>query len=163
MKMLRGILLFGTLVFVLAFVNWNIYQTEQDLTQGEVIYFDLAPLDPRSLIQGDYMVLFYRIEDEAAADIPDSIEEGQIVARLDEDHVARYERLYEGGELAENERLIRFDTDVDGLNIGVESFFFQEGLGNTYANARYAEIRLTDGGGVLLVELVNDGFKPLVD
>ena len=42
---------------VLALVNLGIYQREQLLTRGQIVLLDLAPVDPRSLMQGDYMRL----------------------------------------------------------------------------------------------------------
>ena len=46
-----------TVVALLTMVNWRIAQFEQLLQDGKVVRFALAPVDPRSIMQGDYMAL----------------------------------------------------------------------------------------------------------
>ena len=53
-------LLLGGLVVILAAANWAIASRERLISSGEVVYLELAPVDPRSLMQGDYMSLRYR-------------------------------------------------------------------------------------------------------
>ena len=43
------------LVIILGLVNWSITGKEKHLAEGKIVYLDLAPVDPRSLMQGDYM------------------------------------------------------------------------------------------------------------
>ena len=57
--MMRKALLLITTVIVLAGVNVQIAQKERLLQQGVTMLLRLAPVDPRSLIQGDYMDLRY--------------------------------------------------------------------------------------------------------
>ena len=64
---LHKTLLFGTLVIILGLVNWQIYQKEQHLAHGTKVYLELAPVDPRSLMQGDYMALRFKIADDIRA------------------------------------------------------------------------------------------------
>ncbi|WP_319022245.1 GDYXXLXY domain-containing protein, partial [Proteus mirabilis] len=54
-----GILLCGALV--LAFVNAAIWQKEALIGTGTTVYVELAPVDPRSLMQGDYMRLAFAL------------------------------------------------------------------------------------------------------
>ena len=46
---------------LLAMINWDIVKREAWLAEGEVVRLELAPVDPRSLMQGDYMTLNYQI------------------------------------------------------------------------------------------------------
>ena len=39
--------------------NGSIWQREQLLGSGRVVILELAPVDPRSLMQGDYMALTF--------------------------------------------------------------------------------------------------------
>ncbi len=48
-------------VLVLGAVNWSIFAKERIKTHGERIYLALAPVDPRSLMQGDYMALRFEL------------------------------------------------------------------------------------------------------
>ncbi|EJS88355.1 hypothetical protein AAUPMB_10280 [Pasteurella multocida subsp. multocida str. Anand1_buffalo] len=41
--------------------NYTIHKYEDILTNGESIILKTAPVDPRSLMQGDYMTLNYEI------------------------------------------------------------------------------------------------------
>ena len=50
----RSLILIG-LVWVSAIVGWAIWQNEDILAHGRSVRLELAPVDPRSLLQGDYM------------------------------------------------------------------------------------------------------------
>lgn len=50
-----------SLLTTLGLANFSIWRFENILQHGEKIVLRLAPLDPRSLMQGDYMVLNYEI------------------------------------------------------------------------------------------------------
>ena len=52
-------------VLMLAAVNWGIYARERLLAGGRVVMLELAPVDPRSLMQGDYMALRFKAADDA--------------------------------------------------------------------------------------------------
>jgi uncharacterized membrane-anchored protein len=164
-RRLQALVLFGTLAFFLYFVNSNILNAERRIASGTAIYLELAPVDPRSLIQGDYMVLDYQIERDAR-DLTIPERRGQVVATIDDNRVAHFDRYYTGGSLQENEILLNYTTrqqDANNLRIGVDSFFFQEGLGDAYDQAEYAETRVTPGGGVILIDLVGEEFETLVE
>ena len=164
MKTLRMIILFGTLLVFLYLVNTGIWGAEQTLENGRPVSLELAPVDPRSLIQGDYMALDYQIERDAMADNIANTHRGQVVARLDENNVAHYDRVYTGEPLAENEILLNYTvSEFLGVRIGTDSFFFQEGLARDYALAQYADVRVTEDGTVMLVDLVGENFKRLVE
>lgn len=47
---------------LLAVINVDIASKERQLAEGTVLRFALAPVDPRSLMQGDYMALAYAVE-----------------------------------------------------------------------------------------------------
>lgn len=49
------------LIAVLGIVNASIIDKEKHLAEGQVVYLELAPVDPRSLMQGDYMALNFRV------------------------------------------------------------------------------------------------------
>ncbi len=146
----RALILWGTLLVVLVVANAIIYDQERLRAEGTIVYLELVPVDPRSLMQGDYMILNYRITQAIReANGPD---QGKVVIWLDENNVGRYMRIYDGRR-ADDELLLKYDTRPTGIQIGAESFFFQEGRGSEYANARYAEIRVSESGDVSLVAL----------
>ena len=54
--MRKGIVIVAGLI-ILALANYSIYSRERLLTEGNLVLLQLAPVDPRSLMQGDYMAL----------------------------------------------------------------------------------------------------------
>jgi uncharacterized membrane-anchored protein len=58
---MRTVLIFGGVVLVLVVVNASVLDKERLLASGTPVLLELAPVDPRSLIQGDYMELDYAI------------------------------------------------------------------------------------------------------
>ena len=158
--MKNRLLIFGGLALVLVAVNAFIVQKERLLASGDVVLLELAPVDPRSLIQGDYMRLEY---DAARQAMPQAswARTGRIVVRLDSSRVARFVRLHEGGPLAPGERLLEYRMRRSRMQIGSDAFFFQEGHAARYAGARYGELRVAPGGSSVLVGLRDASRRPI--
>lgn len=157
--MTRAVLL-GGLALALAVPNALIVHKERLLAAGTPILLELAPIDPRSLIQGDYMVLDYAISRGVQpAAFPD---DGLLVLRVDERNVATFERLH-APELAlrEGERLLRYRVRGGRLRLGAEAFFFQEGHADLYSGARFGELRVAPSGASVLVGLRDEKLAPL--
>lgn len=145
-------------VLILVGVNFSIYQNEILLSQGTLLLLELAPVDPRSLMQGDYMSLRYKI----ARDSPSpSHRDGYLILEKDENHVGHFKAFYEDQPLASNEYLLRFRQRRGEIQLGAESFFFQEGHASYYEQARYGELRLAPSGESILVGLRDEHFTPL--
>ena len=49
---------------MLAVANAGIWQKETLIANGRPIYIELAPVDPRSLMQGDYMALAFPLPED---------------------------------------------------------------------------------------------------
>lgn len=64
MKHWRSILLWGGLLAALLVVNRGIFQRERILSDGHVVLLELVPVDPRSIMQGDYMALRFAVVDD---------------------------------------------------------------------------------------------------
>jgi uncharacterized membrane-anchored protein len=155
---MKKILFWGTPLLVLVAVNLLIVTKEDTLDRGHTMLLRLAPVDPRSLIQGDYMVLRYAMAREISkAEMEDK---GCIVVSLDEDDVAKFVRIHRGENLQTDEHLL-FYRNRGGLRLGAESFMFQEGDADLYTEARYGELKVDESGASVLVGLRGDDFKPL--
>jgi uncharacterized membrane-anchored protein len=149
------------LVLILALVNWQIAAKERVLRDGELMLLELAPVDPRSLMQGDYMRLDYAIARElyAHADWPS---DGKIIVANDEHGVARFVRRAEpGAALGAAEHLLRYRRRSGWIRIGTDAFFFQEGTADAYREARFGELRVDADGEGLLVGLRDRDRHPL--
>ena len=59
-----------SLVIILGLVNWSIATKERHLAEARIVYLALAPVDPRSLMQGDYMALRFRLSDAVPNALP---------------------------------------------------------------------------------------------
>lgn len=158
--MRNRVLVFGGLALVLVAVNAFIVQKERLLASGDVVLLALAPVDPRSLIQGDYMRLDYDMAVRAAADAswPRT---GRLVVRLDSARVAHFVRRHAGGALAPGERLLKYRMQRSRMRIGSDAFHFQEGYAARYAGARYGELRVSDDGSSVLVGLRDARMQPI--
>jgi uncharacterized membrane-anchored protein len=150
------------LVSLLVFIIFNgmVIQKEWLAAQGQVVFLELAPVDPRSLIQGDYMRLRYAIA--RAVDRDAGQHDGLIVIQLDENRVAHYVRIYAPQmPLAANELLLRYRQRTNGVSVGPEAYFFQEGAAQYYQAAHYGELRVSAAGEVLLVGLRGENLEAL--
>lgn len=136
------------------------WRMERLLDAGEPLFLELAPVDPRSLVQGDYMALRYAIENEAAAGAAGEPRDGHLVVRQDAAGVARFVRL-DGGPLAAGERRLRFRRRGGRLRVGPDAFFFQEGHAALYEHARFGRLVADAEGNVLLVGLADADRVPL--
>ncbi len=158
----RAGLLLG-LALVLLVVNSLVIQKELLLREGSNLFLELAPVDPRSLIQGDYMRLDYAItrdQQQAALDWP---RDGRLVVLPDARGIASFVRRDQGEPLREGERYLRYRSRGMRLRLGAESFFFQEGQAERYARARFAELKVSPGGDCVLVGLRDEALRPLGD
>jgi uncharacterized membrane-anchored protein len=158
---MRSALVFGGLALALAVPNYAIIQKERLLRSGTTMLVELAPVDPRSLIQGDFMRLNYAMARDPAFDrgLPP---DGHFVVQLDENGVARFVRVHQpGSPLGAGEHLLLYRRRGSRLRIGTDAFFFQEGRANRYAGARYGELRVDESGGSVLVGLRDSTLRQL--
>lgn len=151
----------STAIVILAAVNGLIVHKERILDSGTTVFLRLVPRDPRSLFQGDYMVLTYDIANRIPeAELRKQTLSGLIVISRDDNGVARFERFHSGAPLAAGELLLRYRRR-GRLRLGAESFFFQEGHASFYERARYGELRVAPSGVSVLVGLRGEKFEKL--
>ena len=146
-------------VLVLIAVNWTIYARERLLAEGTVVLLDLAPVDPRSLMQGDYMALRFAVADRV--DRREQSADGRIVVRLDARGVGQFARVDTGSPLAEREIALRYRVREGRVKFATNAFFFQEGRAEDYAAARFGEFRVAPSGDMLLTGLRGKDLEPL--
>ena len=149
-------------VAVLVGVNFSIMGRERHLAEGRVVFLELAPVDPRSLMQGDYMALRFKVEDDAfrrnrAGDFVD----GRIVVKRDARGVGSFVRLDDGQPLADGEVALRYRVRNDRVKFATNAFFFREGTGKAYEAARYGEMRVAPSGELLLTAMRGKDLEPL--
>lgn len=137
---------------VLGAVNWSLLGKERIKTNGERIFLALAPVDPRSLMQGDYMALRFEIADRISTDASGTVPllvQTNGVATLNPDLDAEGLR-------------IRYRVRNGQIWLGTNAYFFEEGTAERYNGARYGEFRIDrKSGEAVLVGLANEKLKPL--
>lgn len=146
---------------VLAAANTGIYQKERLLAEGQMVLLELAPVDPRSLMQGDYMRLNYAIGNQFRRQRPEQSEDGYFIVKLDSNNVASLVRLSDSYEIEGEELVMRYRYRKHRLKFASNAFFFQEGTAKTYEAAKYGEFRVAANGEMLLTHLRDENFNRL--
>jgi|JI6StandDraft_1071083.scaffolds.fasta_scaffold00881_4 uncharacterized membrane-anchored protein len=148
-------ILIGWAAVLLLILSWLVWQKEQTAAHGRVVLLELAPRDPRSLMQGDYMVLTYRLPDALQQQLTSAKppQHGHVILKLDAKNIGTLQRLDDGTPIAADEIRLRFRNRQGRLRLGAESFFFQEGDAGKYAAARYGELRVDAQGNSVLIGL----------
>jgi uncharacterized membrane-anchored protein len=122
---------------------------------GQTLLLELIPIDPRSLIQGDYMQLRYAVESKVPIKEIENYS-GYIVVKPDENNVAQFVRVYAGENLAPDEKLLHFyKSQYSFTQLHPNSFFFQEGRAKYYQDAKYGIFKFNGVKDYLLVGLAN--------
>ncbi len=161
MRSARLVIAIGALL-VLVVANLGIYQREQLLATGRTVLLELAPVDPRSLMQGDYMALRFRAADDAFGERPDdSWRDGRIVLGIDASGVGTFRRFDDGSVVGTDEVAMRYRIRDNRAKFATNAFFFQEGHATYYENARYGEFRVAPDGEALLVALRGEAHERL--
>lgn len=159
---MRNVLLLLVLAIILLLVNYGIYQRERIISQGRPVLLELAPIDPRSLMQGGYMALRFKVADEVMPRLrAGGAHDGRLVLSVDERNQGRFRRFDDTTPLAEGEALIRYRVRNGQFKIATNAFFFQERQGELYRNARYGEVRVSPDGAALLVALRGENQEKL--
>jgi uncharacterized membrane-anchored protein len=154
----------GTLA-TLAVASGAIWQKQDVIAHGQPVFVELAPVDPRSLMQGDYMALNFRVPDGTWKLAPPGVlpRRPLAVASRDARGVARLLRNAEpGATLAAGEFVIELTPKNGRWILVTDAWFFAEGEGERWAAAKYGEFRVAPDGRALLVGMADANLKPIL-
>lgn len=170
----RTLAILGGLALVLVVVNGGIWQREKLLATGKVVILELAPVDPRSLMQGDYMALNFAAGREVTRlrlggerqDAEDSIlgyePDGYVLLTADARGVSQPVRIQpDARPHADNEVPLRYRLRDNGVRIVTNAYFFPEGQAKRYEVAKFGELRVAENGEALLVRMLGEDLQPL--
>jgi uncharacterized membrane-anchored protein len=148
---------------LLTTANYAIYGKEQLLTDGRIVLLELAPVDPRSLMQGDYMALRFKVADVVLGrgKVKEGLRDGRIVLKLDQQGVGSFARFDDGTLLGPDEVCMRYRIRGERAKFATNAFFFQEGDAKLYEAARYGEFRAGAKGEAILTGLRGQDRVPL--
>lgn len=156
MKIKKHILAFALPLVLVAIAVVAIFNFKS--TGNNEILLKLAPVDPRSLIQGDYMALDY----ELMWEIRYKGDYRFVVVTVDDNRVATFNRLQNDSTQNAGELLLRYKRDGNKITFGAEHFFFNTDSVEKYQQAEYALIKVDPAGRCQLVG-VCDNEKRLIE
>jgi len=170
---MRKMTVFATFVLILLVLNFAIYQKEEHIKNGTSVLLELVPVDPRSLMQGDYMALRFKMARRIYDTLPHidnkhfwqgtSVKgnDGYVVVTLDKNNVATFDSLYTGNVLKENEMLLQYRIRGGQVKFASNAFFFQEGTASAYNVAKYGEFKVNDNHTLLLVDMYDKNLRKI--
>lgn len=161
----RPLLLLIAIVLQLAFIGYQVIANEHALRSGTPIKLAIAPIDPRSVLQGDYVTLSYTIstpapsaQTELEGTHPASV---KVVLKSDANGVYQFSRLYKKEHSIGSDEVIingRWDgwDNWGSIHYGIETYYVPEGTGaDVQRDARYAYVRVGRTGNAILERLSN--------
>ncbi|MDN5566074.1 MAG: GDYXXLXY domain-containing protein [Psychrobacter sp.] len=154
------------LLLVITMMTINVAKYETHLANGDTVLLELAPVDPRGFMQGDYMTLRYAIADDiltASEQRRTEVESsnGYAIIQLDKNNVGYFVRLVDsnnGNNLATNELPIYYRIRRNQVKLATNAFFFQEGHAEAFEAAKYGLFRVNNKGEPLLTDMVDERF-----
>src|SRR5262245_13454972 len=117
----------------------TILSRERLIEEGRTVLLELAPVDPRSLMQGDSMRVQCGGAREALPTVAERAGDGPLVFALHPRGVASFRRIDNGTPLAADEIRLRYRVRQHEVRFATNAWFFEEGHDRDYALARFGE------------------------
>jgi len=155
---------------ILGLINYSIFSREGLISNGNTVLLELAPVDPKSLMQGDYMVLRFAVTADArnAMKVPEGVAainepagDGYIILLLDDKGIGRFDRIDDQSELKAGEVRMLYRRRGNKMKFATNAFFFQEGKAELYEAAKYGEFKVAENGDSILVAMIDEGLKKI--
>lgn len=162
MNKIKSMLIVVNLLLLISYFNWSVYAKEKIIDQGKLVLLKLAPIDPRSLMQGDYMALNYEVNViSKKVNIP---KRGFCLLKIDSNGVGHRIALIKNFRSEQNNQIAvkYFFSGTEfwpGIHVGAESYFFEEGQGKKFEAALYGGLKIDGNGNSVLVGLYDKHFK----
>ncbi|MDR0776073.1 MAG: GDYXXLXY domain-containing protein [Azonexus sp.] len=148
------------LLATLGVASMSAYSAERILRDGRVIYLALRPVDPRSLVQGDYMALAFDVSQlPAPYDVRGTV---FALADVDEQSVVTLRSVVSDHTQPRADQLVlKLRVKSNRWFVGSDAYFFKEGTGDKYAAAKFGQFRVGSDGRMLLAGLADQNLQPL--
>ena len=153
----------AALVLVVGLAGHAVIDRERVLDEGRVVLFELAPVDPRSLMQGDYMALRFAIDDALPRRAGTATGPLPRFAHVELAADGRASLAGVGDDLPAPSATVAVRIRLrDGApSVGPNAFFFQEGQAAVFEGARWGEFRVAADGTALLTHLRDEKLQRL--
>ena len=151
----------GQLVFLLGFIAVK----EVSLRTGTEVVLQTVPVDPRSLLQGDYAILDYEIANLPPFMQDDPVGETVYIVLQEDADVWREAWYADSLRLVEGEVFIKGRVDRKGhTDFGIGTYFVPEGTGHIIERAQDVKVvvKLDADGNAIIKQVLVDGepFDP---
>jgi uncharacterized membrane-anchored protein len=184
MKRIPELIISALIIGVIVYVFQFSVSRDRLAVEGQEIFLELAPVDPLSLLQGQYMRVQFAVEREQLP-LPDevNIEDKCAVLKIDERRIATFVGVEKNNELGPDEVLFRGhlrktndwerrsqqrtdpDKDFSGHYVKFEipqrTFLFKENTEDRYESAKYGVFRVGEGGDYMLMDLADENLQKL--
>jgi uncharacterized membrane-anchored protein/uncharacterized membrane protein len=146
-------------VAIAGLAGWSIWDKERILRDGRMVMLRIVPVDPRSLMQGDYMTLAFELPErraDASARQPGG-PQPVAVGTVGPDNVVALSRivLKRPASVAPDDIVIALGVKNGNYVVGSDAWFFKEGDASRFTGARYGIFRVTSDGTALLAGLAD--------
>lgn len=151
-------------LLALGLVNGLIWQKESLIAQGRPVFVSLAPVDPRSLIQGDYMRIAYALPSVPVVDgiIGPWQRRPRVEGAVDARGVLGPARLLSPDDAPTPGLQVLELSPVNGRwTLVSDAWYFAEGQEPVFRTAAYGEFRVMPDGRALLVGLADKDLRRL--
>ena len=154
----------GQLIFLIGFIGVK----ETALRTGTEVVLQTVPVDPRSLLQGDYAILDYEIANLPPFMENDPVGETVYVVLKEDPDVWKGARYARNLHFVEGEVFIKGRVDGRGhADFGIGTYFIPEGTGRIIEGARDVKVvvNLNSDGNAIIKRVLVDGepFDPDVE
>lgn len=154
----------------LGVINYSIAQKENIIANGKPALIEIAPVDPRSIMQGDYMALNFKMLDNISNwDFHKKLQ-GQerlfALATQSSNGVIHVTQVDTHAALLAIKKTDEFLIQLTKKNsrwlFVTDAWYFREGDGEKWAKAKYGDFRVLPNGTALLVGMRDAALQPIV-
>lgn len=172
--------LLGGLALAVILTSVDVWSKEKRIANGKTVILTLAPVDPRSLMQGDYMALSFAL----SSDLTTLNDNSSYLVYFDPQSSAPSLPLYvssmsadqwwqwnidlqqwqkrAGAPEIKDLPVIRMDyKQRQWLPNGIDAWFFAESQAVYYEQAKYGVFKTSPSGRALLVDMLNEQAQPI--
>jgi uncharacterized membrane-anchored protein len=159
-----GLAMLAATLLTLLVANGAIWQKQDLIAHGKPVFMALLPLDPRSLMQGDFMRLRFATLDAQQLPLIEDLRGTRpyLVVQLDARGVATLKRLHSAGQpLAVDEMLVQLTPKNGAWVVVTDAWFFKEGQAQRWQAAKFGEFRVLPDGRALLVGMADAELRAI--
>lgn len=164
-------IIFAVTIFTfISYALFLVYQQEQILEEGHTVVLKTAPVDPRDMFRGEYVILRYEIEEEAYDEMsyyePEDGSSAYVLLYKDSRGVGQVSRVYDYDDrLNPSDVYIKGEVKNGRVRFAdLEQYYVPEGLGLKIEamprGSLYVEVRIK-GGQARIVQLLDENLEPL--